>query len=82
MSEGYPKQKFKIDVYKNESPGLFEFLEGFFYEIKPFLYLSFSVWVVHSHFSEAWWLKIACMGIIIFSFLTLFSRLSYRGYLE
>ncbi len=79
---GGRKIKFKVDIIQKERPGFLGFFEGLFYEVKPLLYLTLVFWVTSQHFIDTWYTKFACMIILLFCTMVVYSRLSYRGYIE
>ncbi len=54
-------------------------LEGLFYEVKPIVYFIFSVTVLRTAFATEQWVKLASVGILLFSLYIIYRRMVYRG---
>ncbi len=79
---GAKNGKIRIQTLKNEAPGLMDFFESVFYELKPFIYCAIAFWALHASVVHAAWFKLGFMIILLYSVLISFSRLSYRGYID
>lgn len=74
--------KLQIHTLREERPGFLGFIESVFYELKPLLYSGLAFFALTHNFADAWYVRFACLAVLIFSFLVVFSRLAFRGYIS
>lgn len=57
-------------------------LESLGYELKPIFYTVFSILILRSAYSNDMLIKLASIGILIFSAFIVYARLYHRGYIK
>jgi hypothetical protein len=66
---------------KNHSLGFWGALETLTYEIKPILYMTFSLAILQSNMTSLMFIKFAAVYVLLFSLFISMCRLSNRGYI-